>query len=228
MNRNFGTLGTFAALLLGTSTAIAQTEALPGDIEIPSGSLGYVNVGGQAVRTGLGECLKLDNFDEESMVNACEGIDDAAAKSADGEGDADADGASESETVAAEPVAKEPIVTTTTVSGEALFESDSADLSAASEQALAELVAQLERYQEISSIEITGHTDATGEEGYNQELSERRAEAVETYIKAAYPAVNVSSQGLGESSPVATNSTPEGRAQNRRVDVQVTAKSITE
>jgi outer membrane protein OmpA-like peptidoglycan-associated protein len=56
----------------------------------------------------------------------------------------------------------------------------------------------------------------------------RRADAVKAFLAAAYPNVAISAEGLGETSPVATNSTPEGRQQNRRVEIQVTAKSVTQ
>jgi len=75
---------------------------------------------------------------------------------------------------------------------------------------------------------VTGHTDSRGTEAYNQALSERRAGTVAAYLEAAYPSVNVTSQGMGESVPRETNSTPEGRQANRRVEVQVTAKSVTQ
>jgi len=75
---------------------------------------------------------------------------------------------------------------------------------------------------------VTGHTDSRGSEAYNQSLSERRAATVASYLEAAYPDVNVTSQGMGESVPVETNSTAEGRQANRRVEVQVTAKSVTQ
>jgi len=90
------------------------------------------------------------------------------------------------------------------------------------------LVTQLEQYQEISDIKVTGHTDSMGEEDYNLELSERRAQAVQTFLQAAFPNANVSWAGLGETSPVSTNSSKEGRQANRRVDIQIIAKSITE
>ncbi|MFK7889592.1 MAG: OmpA family protein [Granulosicoccus sp.] len=231
MNRKIGTLSTIAALLVGGSAVVVQVvqaEALPGDIEIPAGNVGYVNAGGNALKTGLGECLKMGLFSDDSVVNACEGIDDtAAAEEAADAADEDA-AAAESPTPAPEPVAKEPIVTTATLGGEALFDSGSATLSSSSEQALAELVSQLEKFQEISAIRVTGHSDSTGPEAFNQTLSEQRAKSVEDFIKAAYPNVAVTSEGLGESSPVATNSTPEGRSLNRRVEVQVTAKSVIE
>lgn len=227
MNRNIGKISTIAALLVGSSAINAQTEALPGTIEIPSGNPGYVNAEGNAVRTGLGECLKLDNFSEDTQVNSCEGIEE----STDSKGVDDESSEDDSEAAAApapEPVKKEPIVTTATLGGEALFDSGSAELNASSEQAMAELVSELDKFQEITSIQVTGHSDSTGDDAFNQTLSEQRAEAVEAYIKAAYPNVEVTSSGMGESSPVATNSTAEGRALNRRVEVQITAKSITE
>ena len=68
----------------------------------------------------------------------------------------------------------------------------------------------------------------TGNSANNQALSEARANSVEAYLSAAYPDAAITSSGMGEDNPVATNSTPEGRAQNRRVEIQVTAKSITE
>ena len=220
MNRKIGTLSSIAALLIGSSVVYAQGTALPGTIEIPEGSAGYVNSGGNAVRTGLGDCLKLGSFSDEEQVDACEGIEEVEPV---------AEPEPEPEPVAApEPIEKEPIITTATLGGEALFDSNSAELNAASEQSLAALVTQLETYQEISAIEVVGHTDSAGEEAYNQDLSERRAASVEAFLKAAYPDVEVTSRGEGESSPIATNSTREGRAQNRRVDIQVTAKSITE
>jgi len=221
MNRNIGTVGSIAALLLGSSVVFVHAQALEGTIEIPKGSTGYVNVGGNALRTGMGECLKLGGFSEENQVNACEGIEETA--------EAETEAAPEAEAAPApEPVKKEPIVTTATLGGEALFDNNSAVLNAASEQAISELVTELGTYQEITSIEVIGHTDSSGEADYNQGLSERRAAAVEAFLAAAFPDVQISSSGMGEDSPVATNSTREGRQLNRRVEVQVTAKSITE
>ena len=220
MNTKIGTLSSIAALLLGSSIVYAQGVALPGTIEIPENSDAYVNAEGNAIRTGLGDCLRLGGFSEENQVNACEGIEETVEV---------VEPEPEPEPAPApEPVAKEPIVTTATLGGEALFDTNQSELNASSEQALADLVSQLEKFQEITSIEVVGHTDSTGAESYNQTLSEERATAVELFLKAAYPDVSITSRGLGESSPVATNSTSEGRQLNRRVEVQVTAKSITE
>ena len=220
MNTRISTLSSIAALLLGSSVVYAQGVALPGTIEIPEDSDAYANSDGNAIRTGLNDCLRVGTFSEESQVNACEGIEEPVEV---------VEPEPEPEPAPApEPVAKEPIVTTATLGGEALFDTNKSELNASSEQALADLISQLEKFQEITSIEVVGHTDSTGEESYNQTLSEERAAAVEQFLKAAYPNVNITSSGLGETSPVATNSTREGRQLNRRVEVQVTAKSITE
>jgi outer membrane protein OmpA-like peptidoglycan-associated protein len=72
-------------------------------------------------------------------------------------------------------------------------------------------------------IVIEGHTDAQGDEDYNQALSERRAAAVSSYLTANMSAtgMRLSSVGYGESHPIASNETIEGRAKNRRIDVHI-------
>ncbi len=71
-------------------------------------------------------------------------------------------------------------------------------------------------------IEVVGHTDDVGDDAYNQELSEQRAAAVRDYLVAAgVDASKIVTVGMGESMPVASNTTEEGRADNRRVDVLV-------
>lgn len=69
-------------------------------------------------------------------------------------------------------------------------------------------------------IDITGHTDSEGEEAYNWRLSQRRAESLRAYLLAkGLPATQVSAGGLGESRPIASNASPQGREQNRRVEI---------
>jgi len=73
-----------------------------------------------------------------------------------------------------------------------------------------------------ASIEIAGHTDADGEDGFNQALSEKRAQAVADYlVKAGLPADRFRAVGYGSTQPVASNATDEGKAQNRRIDFLV-------
>jgi outer membrane protein OmpA-like peptidoglycan-associated protein len=71
-------------------------------------------------------------------------------------------------------------------------------------------------------VAIEGHTDSQGTDEVNQRLSDSRAEAVGTYLMANLgPSIPITNQGYGESRPVASNDTPEGRAKNRRIDVVI-------
>jgi OOP family OmpA-OmpF porin len=74
---------------------------------------------------------------------------------------------------------------------------------------------------DLEMVIATGHTDSIGTEAYNQKLSERRAAAVKDYlVSKGIPASKVTTIGKGESQPVATNKTAEGRQKNRRVDIE--------
>jgi len=73
-----------------------------------------------------------------------------------------------------------------------------------------------------ASIEIAGHTDTDGDDGFNQALSEKRAQAVADYlVKAGLPADRFKAMGYGSLQPVASNDTDEGKAQNRRIEFVV-------
>jgi len=222
MSRNTNTVAAIAAMLISSSVAMAHETALDGSIEMEDGA-GYITTKNGVLRTGGGECLRIGGFSEENQINACEGIEGDGANAKDADADTEPTAAPEPE-----PVKKEPIVSTATLGGEALFEFDSDVMTATGEERLATLIAQLDKFQEISAIEVSGHTDSTGPEEYNQGLSERRANTVKSFLEAAYPNASITAVGMGESSPAATNSTKEGRSENRRVEVQVTAKSITE
>ena len=104
-----------------------------------------------------------------------------------------------------------------------LFGFDKSDLGANAKASLDELVEILNKYPD-TNIEIQGHTDDTGTDSYNQGLSERRANAVATYLRSK----NVNSsrltiKGFGESAPKYSNDTEDGRSMNRRVDFLITA-----
>ncbi len=73
-----------------------------------------------------------------------------------------------------------------------------------------------------ATVEIVGHTDSNGSEAYNQTLSEQRAQSVADYlISQGVESSRISSSGEGEMNPKASNDTPEGRMENRRVEVTV-------
>ena len=85
---------------------------------------------------------------------------------------------------------------------------------------LKEIGDMLQSHQDLS-VSIEGHTDSEGDDSYNAELSERRAAAVRSYLVQDYGIAGsrLETAGLGESNPVADNGTPEGRQQNRRVEL---------
>ena len=100
------------------------------------------------------------------------------------------------------------------------FEFDSAKLTADSTAMLDEGVKILKRHSDMK-VEIAGHTDSHGSDGYNQGLSERRAQVVADYLVAhGANGDNISVSGYGESHPVADNGSEEGRAANRRVELR--------
>jgi len=83
------------------------------------------------------------------------------------------------------------------------------------------LVAQL-RGTDIEVIVATGHTDWTGSDAYNIKLSMRRAQAVKAFlVSKGIPEARVFVEGKGERNPIADNRTRDGRAKNRRVDIEV-------
>lgn len=102
-----------------------------------------------------------------------------------------------------------------------LFPTDSADVSPALYPDLRALAENLREYPN-SSVQVVGHTDNTGQASYNLTLSQRRAQAVVGVIQSnGVGAARLQAVGKGDSEPVATNLTPEGRAQNRRVEVLI-------
>jgi len=108
------------------------------------------------------------------------------------------------------------------VTRQVTFKLNSAELDAQGESMLDDMAATLDRLGFISGT-VTGHTDTSGAADYNQQLSLRRAEAVARYLEnKGVSAGRLQVRGMGESEPVADNSTAEGRAMNRRVVISRT------
>lgn len=104
-----------------------------------------------------------------------------------------------------------------------LFGFDRSDLSAGASTNLNKLVEVLNAYPD-TDIEIQGHTDSKGADDYNLKLSERRASSVANFLRGKGVASGrVRIKGYGETAPVASNDTEDGRSQNRRVDFLITA-----
>ena len=103
--------------------------------------------------------------------------------------------------------------------GNITFATNSADLNASFFEVLSSVALVVNEFNQ-TVIEVAGHTDNTGSDTYNQQLSERRASAVAAYLGTrAVRADRVITVGMGEGRPVATNDTEAGRQQNRRVEL---------
>lgn len=111
---------------------------------------------------------------------------------------------------------------TVTMPQDVLFQTDSAVVRADLQRDLQTLAGSLNRYPN-TTVQVIGNTDNTGDAAYNQRLSEQRAQAVaQVLIASGVNYARVQTVGRGESQPVASNLTPEGRAQNRRVEFVIT------
>ena len=106
-----------------------------------------------------------------------------------------------------------------TLSGSVLFASNKATLLPAAQARLNQVAEALMATKE-RRLTVEGHTDSQGTADYNLDLSQRRAEAVRAYlISRDYPADRIQAHGIGNVRPVADNTSPEGRANNRRVEI---------
>ena len=128
----------------------------------------------------------------------------------------------------APPAPPKPIVEKVNFAADAFFDTGKADLKADGKTKLDDLVSKMGAIT-LEVIIAVGHTDAEGSDSSNQKLSVRRAEAVKAYLTSkGIEATRVYTEGKGESSPVADNATKEGRAKNRRVEIEVVGtRSVT-
>jgi len=105
--------------------------------------------------------------------------------------------------------------------GAITFEVDKADIRSSFYDVLNSVVLVVKEFDK-TRIDVSGYTDSTGSDSYNQGLSERRAASVGAYLTSqGVVAGRVVTRGFGERNPVATNETPEGRQQNRRVEIKL-------
>ncbi len=110
-----------------------------------------------------------------------------------------------------------------TFAGGILFDVDRAELRPEAQAELVKLGRILNKYED-TNIMVEGHTDATGTEEHNMQLSLRRSESVATFLAVQSVARDrLSAVGYGEIQPIASNDTVDGRQQNRRVEVAIWA-----
>lgn len=215
-----------AAILTGCGT-MAGGGASEGEAREATKS--YVASSTGTVVQAANGCLHTSSFDDESSIGSCEGMEKEAMAEKMAE-------APEVKEVAPPPPPPPPPPPTpapapepeaevekVVLSGRALFPYDSAQLTGQGNREMTTLIDKLKGYSDIELIDVVGHADSRGAAEYNQGLSERRAETVKSTLQGAFPNVPVTASGLGETAPVASNDTAEGRRLNRRVEIRVEA-----
>ena len=114
-----------------------------------------------------------------------------------------------------------------TLSGSILFRSDESTLLEPAKVKLEQVVKALQTIHTRNLI-VEGHTDSTGTTAYNQGLSQLRADAVRDYlVQQGYPAEHIRSHGQGEGHPIGNNTSAEGRANNRRVEIVIEPEPVS-
>jgi OOP family OmpA-OmpF porin len=176
----------------------------------------WVSSDGQVVRSGFNECWRTTAWTPETAHPDCGGAKKVAPVAA------ATPAAAAPAAVAIQPAVVAPAAPTkVTFEAEAFFDFDKAQIKPQGKTQLDGLLTQLKSLN-WTAMTVVGHTDSTGPAAYNQGLSERRANSVKSYLVGqGLPAAAIQASGQGESKPVADNATAAGRAQNRRVEVEV-------
>ena len=191
-------------LVLAASAVVAiSASAQTTDIKANSPYSAYVQDGrGVIARSGFGLCWHTGYWTPADAVAGCDGAAAAPAKAAE----------------PSKPVAGSKKVT---YAADAFFDFDKAIVKPAGKAKLDKLVQDIKGVN-VEVIIATGHTDSVGSDAYNQKLSVRRAEAVKAYlVKKGVDPKQVYTEDKGEKQPIASNKTKQGRAKNRRVEIEV-------
>jgi OmpA-OmpF porin, OOP family len=111
---------------------------------------------------------------------------------------------------------------TVTIGGDAFFDTNKATFRKEAQPELEKISARVRNVSSVEAVQITGYTDSTGAQDYNQKLSEARAATVKDFlVKNGVDPSKITILGKGQDSPIADNATKDGRAKNRRVEVMV-------
>jgi OmpA-OmpF porin, OOP family len=183
---------------------------------------------GSVVRNNSGDCVRTSDWSPQSATAQCnpELLQRTAAPAVVEEAPPVAQTGLSGPPDTAEIAAIEPQREPININENALFGFDQAVLRNEDRQRLDGVLSQIKNLPENATIQITGYTDSVGSEEYNKGLSMRRAQAAQEYLattKGVDPNRIVIS-GMGESNPVASNDTAEGRAMNRRAEIEIQAK----
>ena len=200
----------FAVVAMGCTAfgAFAQTTKVDN----------WVNPNGLPWKNGTNElCWRDANWTPATALPGCDGAPKPAPKAA--EEPASAPAEAPAAPVAA-PVIAFPVSQKVTFAADAFFDFDKSVLKPEGKAKLDDVVSKLGSIN-LEVIIAVGHTDSVGTDAYNDKLSVRRAEAVKAYLVAKGVEKNrVYTEGKGKKQPVADNKTAEGRAKNRRVEIE--------
>lgn len=175
------------------------------------------NASGDAWTSGSGLCWRDANWTPATAAKGCDGAIVEAPKAVPVAAPAAAPAKAAAPVAAAQP----PAATKVTYAADAFFDFDKSVLKPEGKAKLDDL-AQKVKAINLEVIIAVGHTDSIGTDTYNQKLSIRRSEAVKAYLVSKGIEKNrIYTEGKGEAQPVADNKTKEGRAKNRRVEIEV-------
>lgn len=189
------------------ASAFAQTVS---DVKAPTPYSAYVqDSSGNVVHSQYGDCVHTGYWtDADKTLVGCDGV----------EAKADQPAAKPAPAPVAKPT---PTSEKVTFAADAFFDFDKSVLKPEGRAKLTELVHKLKDVN-LEAIVAVGHTDSIGTAAYNKKLSLRRAEAVKAFLVShGVAADRIYVSGKGETQPVASNKTAEGRAKNRRVEIEV-------
>jgi OmpA-OmpF porin, OOP family len=173
---------------------------------------------GDVWKNASGECWRDASWTPATAAAGCDGALAMAPKAAE---PAMAPKAAEPAAMAPKAAPVVAAASKVTYAADAFFDFDKSVLKAEGKAKLDDLVGKVKAIN-LEVIIAVGHTDATGPDGYNQKLSVARSEAVKAYlVSKGIEKSRVYTEGKGEKQPVADNKTKEGRAKNRRVEIEV-------
>jgi OOP family OmpA-OmpF porin len=191
--KNLKNLAAFVA------TAALATAAVAQNVD------NWRNASGDVWKNSTGLCWRDANWTPATAAADCDGAVVAAPKAA----------------PKAAPAAPVAAASKVTYAADAFFDFDKSVLKPAGKAKLDDLVSKVKGIN-LEVIIAVGHTDSIGTDAYNQKLSVRRAESVKAYLVSKGIEKNrIYTEGKGEKQPVADNKTKEGRAKNRRVEIEV-------
>ncbi len=186
------------------ATAALATAAVAQNVD------NWRNASGDAWKNGSGQCWRNAGWTPATAAKDCDG---AAAPAASAPAPAPK--------AAPAPAPQAPAASKVTYAADAFFDFDKSVLKPAGKAKLDDLVGKVKGIN-LEVIIAVGHTDSVGNDTYNQKLSVRRAESVKAYLVTKGIEKNrIYTEGKGEKQPVADNKTKEGRAKNRRVEIEV-------